>query len=280
MTHAENPIDILVDPDSGEDIRREPPRMITAAIYWRLVDGVGDLVRRSVAQHLDYLPAGAAELADRAVPAFFELYGRRPVKDNKGGSGFNDSLWIFALARALNPEVIVESGVFKGHSTWLLRQACPAAEIHSFDIDLSRLVYRDPETAFHECDWSEAALPALDGRSSLVFFDDHINQAQRLREAYERGFRHLLFDDNFPVCHLYATGHPPVPTLEMIMDAWLEPGTEVRWSRKGKVYCYHYRESDVHGVRSLIARYTVLPDLAPLTRSNPGSRLTAVKLVD
>ncbi len=39
--------------------------------------------------------------------------------------------------RALNPEVIVESGVFRGLTTWVMRQACPQAEIFCFDPDLS-----------------------------------------------------------------------------------------------------------------------------------------------
>lgn len=280
MTHAADPIEILATPEPDTDGPSELPHMITPELSRRLVDAVTDKVRQSTAGLLSYLPPGAAERAANAVPAFYELYGRRPVKDNKGGSGFNDGLWIFAYARALDPEVIVESGVFKGHSTWLLRQACPAAEIHSFDVDLSHLVYRDPDGSLYECDWSEVALPPLDGRSSLVFFDDHIDQARRLREAFARGFRYLLFDDNLPAYNLYATGHPPVPTLEMVMDDRLEPETEVRWSRNGKTYRYIYREVDAHGVRPLIEHYAVLPGLASLTRHSAGSGLTAVKLFD
>ena len=280
MKRAADPIEILATPEPGHDSPPELPHMITPELSRRLVDAVADKVRESTARLLSYLPPGAAERAGSAVPAFFELYRRRPVKDNKGGSGFNDGLWIFAYARALDPEVIVESGVFKGHSTWLLRQACPDAEIHSFDVDLGHLAYRDPKGALYDCDWTEAALPALDGRSSLVFFDDHVDQARRLREAFERGFRYLLFDDNLPVYNLYATGRPPVPTLEMIMDGRLEPDTEVRWSRNGKTYRYIYREADTQGVRPLIEHYAVLPGLAPLTRHSPGSGLTAVKLFD
>ncbi len=280
MTRAPDPIEILSFPEPGDDGPPELPHMITAHLSRRLVEAVADTVRQSTAELLDYLPSGAVERAGAAVSEFFELFPRRPVKDNKGGSGFNDGLWIFAFARALGPEVIVESGVHKGHSTWLLRQACPDAEIHSFDVDLSHLVYRDPNGSLNGCDWTEAALPHLDGRTGLVFFDDHVDQARRLREAADRGFRHLLFDDNLPAYNLYATGRPPVPTLEMIRDGGLEPDTEIRWSRNGKTYRYIYREADVRGVGSLIEHYTVLPDLSYLTRHSRGSGLTAVKLFD
>lgn len=228
---------------------------------------------------LDFAPPGAADRAADAVDEFLALYPERPVKDNEGGSGFNDSLWIFVVARCLQPRLIVESGVFKGHTTWILRQARPEAEIHCFDIDLTdRLIYRDQNAVLHECDWMEVPFPKVDGQTSLAFFDDHINQARRVREAYERGFRHLLFDDNFPVYNLYATGHPPVPTLDMILDHELRPGTEVCWTRKGKDYTYTYREVDVGPARDLIESCRVLPELSPLTRHSAGSRLTVVRL--
>jgi hypothetical protein len=257
------------------------PRMRSAELAARLQAKVRAAVTAGVERHLDFAPPGAADRAAVAVDEFLALYPDRPVTDNKGGSGFNDSLWIFVVARCLQPRLIVESGVFKGHTTWLLRQARPEAEIHCFDIDLTgRLVYRDRDAVLHECDWIEAPFPKVDGQSSLAFFDDHINQAKRIREAHERGFRHLLFDDNFPVYSLYATGGPPLPTLDMILDHELRPGTEVCWTRKGKDYTYTYREEDVGPARELIERCHVLPDLSPLTRYSAGSGLTVVKLVD
>jgi hypothetical protein len=257
------------------------PHMRSPELAARLCAKVRAAVVSTVERHLDFAPQGAADRAAAAVDEFFALYPDRPVKDNKGGSGFNDSLWIFVVARCLLPRLIVESGVFKGHTTWLLRQAGPQAEIHCFDIDLAgQLVYRDPEAVLHERDWMEISIPKADGQSSLAFFDDHISHAQRICEAHERGFRHLLFDDNFPACNLYAVGGPPVPTLDMILDDELCPGTEVCWTRKGKDYTYTYRQEHVGPARDLIERCHVLPDLSPITRYSIGSGLTVVKLVD
>jgi hypothetical protein len=232
----------------------------------RLCAKVRAAVVSAVDRYLDFAPQGAAERAAAAVDEFFALYSDRPVRDNKGGSGFNDSLWIFVVVRCLLPRLIVESG---------------QAEIHCFDTDLTgQLVYRDPKPLLHECDWMETQLPKADGKTSLAFFDDHISQARRVREAYERGFRHLLFDDNFPVYNLYAVGRPPVPTLDMILDDEFCPGTEVCWTRKGKDYTYTYRQEHVGPARDLIERCHVLPDLSPITRYCTGSGLTVVKLVD
>jgi hypothetical protein len=46
-------------------------------------------------------------------------------------------------AVAIRSQKIVESGVFRGLTTWVMRQACPQAEIFCFDPDLSGLRYRD-----------------------------------------------------------------------------------------------------------------------------------------
>ncbi len=250
-------------------------RMLGAGMEARQIEAVGSLVAGSLAEvHPD-----AAETAYAAVTAFYALYDERPVKDNKGGSGFNDSLWLFVTASVLRTEFIVESGVFKGHSTWLLRQACPGAEIHCFDPELGNLVYRDPEARYHAGDWNETAV-AVSGRPALAFFDDHMDQGRRVLEARERGFRSLLFDDNFPADNLYATGHPPLPSLAMIFDESLPETAELSWVRNGKVYAATLDMTARKRVKPLIEKYSVLPDLAPLTRYSAGSGLTLVKLFD
>lgn len=255
------------------------PRMVGSKLAERLRAAIASQIKQSLLAFLDLPDTELDQKVTAAVAAFYDLYEQRPVKDNKGGSGFNDSLWLFVMARLLSPRFIVESGVHKGHSTWLFRQACPAADIHCFDIDLSKLVYRDPAASYHESDWMDHAVTSTQAQESLIFFDDHISHARRLREAYDRGFRQLLLDDNFPAYNVYATGGPPVPTLAMITDSELSLNTEINWLKNGKTYSYIYCAEDVVGVSELIEAYRVLPDLAPLTRYSPGSGLTFVRLI-
>lgn len=254
--------------------------MLSPGLAARVRNEVADVAASTFAKRIDFAPPDAAETARAAVETFFSLYRERAVRGNKGGFQFNDSLWLYVVARSLAPRLIVESGVFQGHSTWLLRQACPDATIHSFDVDLSNIVYRDGGGTLSQCDWTDAPLRADDPAQSLAFFDDHVNQAKRVREAYDRGFRVLLFDDNLPAWNLYATGIPPVPTIAMLLDSDLVPGREIRWSRNGKELIYVYREEDTFGARELIDRCVPLPDISGITRYNRGSGLTLVKLVD
>ena len=123
-----------------------------------------------------------------------------------------------------------------------------------------------------------ASLPRRLGTDSLVFFDDHISHALRLQQAQARGFHRALFDDNFPVTQLYATGGPPVPTLAMVTDVSLVQDCDIEWTRNGKLYRYAFEADSVTAARDAIAGYHLLPDLAPLTRYPAGSGLTFVEI--
>ncbi len=218
----------------------------------------------------------SGDLAD-----FMAVYRKRPLVSNKHGSGFNDSLWLWFIARWLSPSFIVESGSFMGHSAWLFRQACPTAEIRTHDVELppaGRL--RAPGVSFHLQDWSEVALPAVDPATSLCFFDDHISHALRITQAHARGFQFILLDDNFPAWQLHATGAPPIPSLAMLEDQQ-HVTSYVEWQRNGKHYAYDGSDEAAgrqEEARALVQASYRFPDLAPLTRLPPGSNLTLVRL--
>lgn len=215
---------------------------------------------------------------------FLALYPDRPLADNKGGSGFNDALWLFATVRLLAPTLIVESGTWRGQSAWLLRQAAPRAEIHSFDIERPEGPFHEtPAVHYHLCPWTARPIRNSGQGLALAFFDDHVSHAQRLVEAAERGYRLALFDDNFPAEQLHATGAPPVPTLAMLCEepgpgSGPESGRVIEWQRNGKIYRYHDQPERRAAARALVEGLLVLPELAPVTRHAPGSRMTMVRL--
>ncbi len=216
---------------------------------------------------------------EAAAHAFFALYPERPIHDNRGGSGYSDCFWLYTGARLLNPRLIVESGVYKGATSWLLREACPDARIYAFDVDLGQRVYRDDSIRYHEGDWTEIAIPEVESEASLCLFDDHVNQARRVREAYERGFRRLLFDDDLPAETLYATGRPPVPTISMLFDDALQPGERIEWVHHGKRYHYVFDPAETFAARDLIASRHRTPDLTPVLRFRPQGGITVVRLI-
>lgn len=58
----------------------------------------------------------------KALEEFVPIYETRPIKNNMYGMGFDHSFGLWFMARWLKPDLMVESGAFKGHSTWVLRQ--------------------------------------------------------------------------------------------------------------------------------------------------------------
>jgi hypothetical protein len=128
---------------------------------------------------------------------FEAIYAHRPIKDNQGGMKAPHMFAVWFMAKCLSPDLIVESGIWKGQSTWLLEQACQA-KLVSIDINLGnrqyisdRAIYSDKD--FVEQDWSEAT------DRSLVFFDDHQNAYQRLQQCKWFGFKQIIFEDNYPI---------------------------------------------------------------------------------
>ena len=222
----------------------------------------------------------APPAVEAAAEEFFALYPERPILDNSGGSGYADCFWIYTAVRLLAAELIVESGVYKGQTSWLFRRACPRARLYAVDVDLGLRRYRDASIRYHEGDWTETSVGDVDPTASVCFFDDHVNQARRVREAYERGFRTLLFDDDLPAETLYATGGPPVPTIAMLFDQALEPGERIEWMRHGRRHQYVFNPADTFGARDLVASRHMTPNLTPIVRQRPQGGLTLVRLRD
>jgi hypothetical protein len=226
---------------------------------------------------LDFGRAGLPSLAgyEALVREFWELIPSCPVRQRRGGNGFNGCLQLFAIMRALDPPIIVESGVFRGLTTWIFRQACPEAAIYCFDPVLSGLQYRDESARYSEEDWSAADFAGVDLRDAVAFFDDHVSQARRVIEADERGITRLIFDDDATSHRVHAHGGPAFPTVDMILA---EPAAEpVRWVRNGREFVFPPDEGLARQARERIATAHAFDDLHRATGYSP-TRLAYVTL--
>ena len=129
------------------------------------------------------------------------------MKNNKGGMRLPDLFTFYHTLKQLQPKVVIESGVFKGVSTKLIRETLPDVQIICIDPDEETLKHGFVDSSektkyytgknfidFNDIDWS-----SIDKENTLVFFDDHINAVERLIAARNNGFKHLFFNDNYPV---------------------------------------------------------------------------------
>lgn len=174
----------------------------------------------------------------QAVHDYWAVFESWP-SENVDCSRHANGMWIYCLTRLFNPDVAVESGTYHGFGTFLMGKACrPGAVKVGFDVDLAPLFHKLPETTYCQGDWTGADLVVPPSLRGFGFFDDHVSHALRVVEAYDRGFRGLLFDDNWPFCALHFDGWPPVPNIDMIMDETLQEGAEARWMYDNTLFHY------------------------------------------
>ena len=179
----------------------------------------------------------------KGVAEFREHYLANPITMNIYGANFPSGINLFLMARCLAPSVIVESGVYKGQSSYFLSCACPATPIHSFDPNLNELKYRAPGVTFYESEWMDTDITCDPVGSGFCFFDDHQNQALQILQAHRRGFRHLLFDNSWPIEVINAGGYLPVPSIDMLIGPPLETGRIVKWVESGRFWTYIHDEN-------------------------------------
>jgi hypothetical protein len=63
---------------------------------------------------------------------FASIMRHRPFDNEQGLRGVS-AFALYWFIRRVVPGVVLEVGVWRGFSTWLIEQAAPAAEIHCFD---------------------------------------------------------------------------------------------------------------------------------------------------
>lgn len=242
----------------------------------RLLGAVTQALAEDIGAAPDLAAAAAGQDLAAIVRDFYGLIVKSPVNAKKGGNGFNGCLQIYAVARLLKPRVIIESGVFRGQTSWILRQACPDATLFCFDVDFSNLVYKDRDALYTQADWSGFDLSGLPLNETLAFFDDHIDQGRRVLEAEARGLSHLLFDDNAPASRIHTVGGPPIPSLDMLMDPSLD-GRSLSWTYRGKTYGCKIGAADAQQVRKAVVALRNFADMHRVTGYTPA-RITYVSL--
>ncbi len=176
----------------------------------------------------------------------------------------NGTVWLFLLARELQPKTIVESGVYHGSSLYTLRHAVPEAKIFAFDVTFANLFTQLQGVDYREHDWRIDDVRA-ENPSDLCFFDDHINNCLRVRQSYERGFRHIIVDDSPDLGQIHQFRYPAVPTMSMIENDKWSDGDTVEWNWNQRRLRYTFRTADTFGAKELIKGLHRFPSIKHLT---------------
>ena len=135
-----------------------------------------------------------------ALEEFAELYKKRHINNNDGGMKAPQMFAAWFMAKKLQPTAIIESGVWLGQGTWFFEKACPSAKIICIEPNDDRIEYRSKSAIYTTHDFSQIKWEEhVECETTLCFFDDHQNALSRLEVATPQGFRHLMFEDNYPI---------------------------------------------------------------------------------
>ena len=79
----------------------------------------------------------------------------------------------YFILKKLNPSYVIESGVYKGQSTWLIESTLPNCDLLSIDIDLTKRQYISKKANYSNKDFKLHDFSSIP-ENTLVFFDDQI----------------------------------------------------------------------------------------------------------
>jgi hypothetical protein len=197
---------------------------------------------------------------------FYELYLSSPFRRKAGGSRIGNLLWLDLMAKVVEPNLVVDSGTYMGASAWAMSQGAPQARILSFDIDLSNLALRAENVEYIERDWTSMDYDGLDRGNSLCYFDDHVDQGRRLKEAASRGFPFAIFDDDFSIYSFAAMAHrgDALPKISFLLDETLEHGELIEWVEGTRRFSWKVDRTELDPLRDLIGAEARLPNLGEI----------------
>lgn len=133
--------------------------------------------------------------------------------NNEGGTGLPDLFTLFLVLDILKPKVVVESGVWNGVCTKVIRKTLPDATIfcldprdvpsYGFKDDSSNTIYY---TGSDFKDFEKLDLSGYNSNEILCFFSCNTNGLARLLQCISKKVIHILFNNNYPVnCGSYYT---------------------------------------------------------------------------
>lgn len=111
------------------------------------------------------------------------------IKQGDGGISLGSYVSMTALAEAIQVKTYIESGVHKGSSLHAICSQPSVNRIYLLDPNLEKLEFEPevPTTKLDDLDFAFWSPPQdFIADESLVFFDDHINTANRILQASKR----------------------------------------------------------------------------------------------
>lgn len=197
------------------------------------------------------------------IKEYDKIYYNSPLKNNDGGMGYNNGLITYLIVRTINPKTIIESGVWRGFTTFLFHKATRIkTKIYSFDINLSNIEYRSKKSEYFEKDIENEKNIDF-SNFDLAFFDDHVSHYDRILFCIKNKIKFVILDDDVSSFGAFSDGWPPIPTANMIFN-YNKISKHIRWKRNNS---YAYANISNIDIKYILKDYRLLnyPNISELT---------------
>tara|TARA_B110000211_G_scaffold234575_1_gene304833 strand:+ start:1139 stop:1906 length:768 start_codon:yes stop_codon:yes gene_type:complete len=172
----------------------------------------------------------------------------------------------FAL-KQIKPKVVIESGVWHGASTELIRKTVGKdVTIISIDpMEIPPTGWKDTNcntiyyTGKNFVDFKNINLDNYNPEEIFAYFDDHQNMVSRIIQCRNKNIRHLLFNDNYPKnCGSHFTFE------HLLNDDFRNINTDARQIinvNKNDNFFKNYNENKKNLLSTTIKKYHIFPNI-------------------
>ena len=203
------------------------------------------------------------------IKNYDKIFKEKPISNLKGGMGYNNGLILFIIFSHYQPRVIVESGVWRGFTTYLIDKATvDDSKIYCFDVNLGRKEFHSEKATYYENDithFDEIDLGDVD----FAFFDDHVSIYERLKLCLKNKIQVVVVDDDVSLTQVHSDGSPPVPTASMIFN-YVNIPKKFYWVSQVKNFSLDISNIQVENIRNYF-KYIPFPSLKEFTGYNNSS---------
>ena len=209
---------------------------------------------------------------------FDYVFGKSPIKEHESGFGYNEGVFFYTLLKIINPEIVIESGVMKGFTTYLVDNAThDNCKIYSYDINFENNMFNSKKATYINTDITNK-IPSIKNKKTVALWDDHTSQMDRLKFSQQYNIQYNFFDDDLSFLNIHSDGWPPIPTISMLQDIKNKKVSSktLSWisrNRKGTVYLEDLTEIDCI---DKIIFHKIFPQLFPITGYKNHSQCSLV----
>ena len=212
------------------------------------------------------------------INEFDYVFSKSPVKEHESGFGYNEGVFFFTILKIINPELVIESGVMKGFTTYLIDAATTDyCKILCYDINFNNKIFNSPKARYINSDISRE-VPIIKNLKTVALWDDHTSQLDRLKFSQKHKIEYNFFDDDLSLLNIHSDGWPPIPTISMLKDIKSNDikYDTINWvsrNRKGTAYLKNFRNTDCI---NKIKFHKIFPQLFEITGYKNHSQCSLV----